>query len=112
MIIGPHPSHVTRMSDASTFDEICVNCGATDEVPGGWGLLAQPCPNPPKKVCGVNWCVAYAADNLDYCIHHHRRPNLRPRLLEKREVVQQQLTEARYDGDWKRVYDLADQLKY
>lgn len=44
-----HPSHVTRMSDASSFDEICVNCGATDEVPGGWGKLAEPCLNPPKK---------------------------------------------------------------
>ena len=42
---GPHPSHITRFSDASTFDEICINCGATDEVPGGWGQLAFPCPN-------------------------------------------------------------------
>lgn len=41
-----HPSHVTRMSDASTFDEICVNCGATDQAPGGWGELAKPCPKP------------------------------------------------------------------
>lgn len=46
---GPHPSHVTRFSDASTFDEICVNCGATDQVPGGWGKLAYPCPNPKEK---------------------------------------------------------------
>ena len=42
-----HPSHVTRFSDASSFDEVCVNCGATDEVPGGWGKLAKPCPKPP-----------------------------------------------------------------
>ena len=42
---GPHYSHVTRGSDASSFDEICVNCGAHDEVIGGWGLLAEPCPN-------------------------------------------------------------------
>ena len=42
---GLHPSHKTRFSDASTFDEICVNCGATDQVPGGWGQLAYPCPN-------------------------------------------------------------------
>lgn len=48
---GLHPSHVTRISmDASTYDEICVNCGATDEVPGGWGRLAEPCPNPPEKI--------------------------------------------------------------
>lgn len=32
-----------RSSDASTFDEICVLCGCTDEVPGGWGRLADPC---------------------------------------------------------------------
>jgi len=39
-----HPSHVTRVSmDASTFDEICINCGCTDIVPGGWGKLADPC---------------------------------------------------------------------
>lgn len=46
---GVHPSHVTRMSDASTFDEICVNCGATDEVPGGFGALIYPCPNVPEQ---------------------------------------------------------------
>lgn len=39
-----HPSHVTRISmDASSYDEICVNCGATDHI-GGWGALAKPCP--------------------------------------------------------------------
>lgn len=41
---GCHPSHKTRSSDASTFDEVCVLCGATDRVPGGWGDLAFPCP--------------------------------------------------------------------
>ncbi|MEX0652418.1 MAG: hypothetical protein WD153_03095 [Candidatus Paceibacterota bacterium] len=40
--MGLHGSHVTRMSDASSFDEICVNCGATDTI-GGWGRLAEPC---------------------------------------------------------------------
>lgn len=45
--MGLHPSHVTRMSwDASSYDEICVNCGATDQVPGGWGKLAEPCSKP------------------------------------------------------------------
>jgi len=62
---GPHPSHKTRFSDASSFDEICVNCGAHDEVPGGWGRLAEPCPNPdatpvPKceweRPCGLAKC--------------------------------------------------------
>ena len=48
---GLHPSHVTRISiDASSFDYICDNCGATDEVPGGWGALDLPCPNPKPKV--------------------------------------------------------------
>lgn len=42
-----HPTHVTRISfDASSYDEICINCFATDEVPGGWGKLADPCPKP------------------------------------------------------------------
>jgi len=46
--MGKHPSHVTRMSvDASSFDEVCINCGARDEVTGGWGALAKPCPKPP-----------------------------------------------------------------
>lgn len=43
---GCHPSHKTRMSDASSYDEICVNCGATDTT-GGWGALAKPCPATP-----------------------------------------------------------------
>lgn len=41
-----HPSHETRVSDASSFDEICVNCGATDITGSGWGKLAEPCPSP------------------------------------------------------------------
>lgn len=41
---GCHPSHTTRMSDASSFDEVCVKCGATDITGGGWGKLAEPCP--------------------------------------------------------------------
>ncbi len=41
-----HSTHRTRFSiDASTFDEICELCGATDK-PGGWGRLAEPCPAP------------------------------------------------------------------
>lgn len=42
-IMPKHPSHETRISDASTFDEICVNCGATDITAGGWGQLEYPC---------------------------------------------------------------------
>lgn len=44
-----HDSHIVRFSDASTFDEVCINCGAHDEVPGGWGLLALSCPVPKDK---------------------------------------------------------------
>lgn len=40
-----HPTHKTRISDASTFDEICVHCGATDTR--GSDLLNLPCPNAP-----------------------------------------------------------------
>lgn len=42
-----HLTHETRISDASSFDEICVNCGATDKVPGGFGALAFPCSKKP-----------------------------------------------------------------
>lgn len=44
-----HPSHETRFSDASTFDEICVNCGARDIAGGGWGELAYPCKHKPPR---------------------------------------------------------------
>jgi hypothetical protein len=56
MNLGPHPSHVTRFSDASSFDEICINCGAHDEVPGGWGHLAYACPNMPTKATAAEEC--------------------------------------------------------
>lgn len=36
-----HPSHVTRFSDSSFYDEICVLCGTTD---GPGGLLEASCP--------------------------------------------------------------------
>jgi hypothetical protein len=34
--------HVTRFSDSSLYDEVCVNCGATDTS----GRLEDPCSNP------------------------------------------------------------------
>jgi hypothetical protein len=79
MHLGPHPSHVTRFSDASTFDEICVNCGATDEVPGGWGQLAYPCPHPPVATPSA---LAERDDSqqLDETEHEHRRPEREGRL--------------------------------
>jgi hypothetical protein len=44
-----HPSHVTRASDASSFDEICTLCGARDIAGGGWGKLKYPCPQAGAK---------------------------------------------------------------
>ena len=39
-----HPSHKSvRSSDASTFDFICDDCGATDSASGGWAGLSRPC---------------------------------------------------------------------
>ena len=39
-----HESHKNvKSSDASTFDFICRDCGATDSVTGGWGSLRNPC---------------------------------------------------------------------
>jgi hypothetical protein len=37
-----HPSHKTRASDASSFDEVCIKCGARDSL-GSWGDLRFPC---------------------------------------------------------------------
>lgn len=40
-----HPSHKTEIAlEASSYDEICVNCRATDLASGGWGKLRFPCP--------------------------------------------------------------------
>lgn len=38
-----HESHRTRISDASTFDEICCLCDAHDITGGGWGGLKYEC---------------------------------------------------------------------
>jgi len=43
------PGHVTRYSDSSLYDEVCVNCGATDTS----GKLDQPCPVTPAAVSAV-----------------------------------------------------------
>lgn len=49
-----HPSHTTRFSDASQYDEICTKCGATDIAGGGWGKLAEPCPAPANVATGAS----------------------------------------------------------
>lgn len=53
--MSKHPSHKTRASDASSYDEVCEACGATDISGGGWGKLAEPCPaaSPPPSQEGL-----------------------------------------------------------
>lgn len=41
-----HPSHKTRYSDSSIYDEVCIYCGATDA--SGDYDLKFPCPKAPK----------------------------------------------------------------
>lgn len=46
-----HKSHIIKSSfDSSWYDEKCINCGATDISGGGWGKLAEPCPNNTKEI--------------------------------------------------------------
>jgi hypothetical protein len=42
-----YATHITRSSDASSFDEICTVCGATD-APGS-DALHEPCPGKRKE---------------------------------------------------------------
>lgn len=53
-------THETRGSMASTYDVICKQCGSTDEVPGGWGGLIEPC----KKETDEHKAARKAAQNL------------------------------------------------
>lgn len=39
-----HPSHTTRFSDSSLYDEVCTQCGAEDGSAEGSRALALPCP--------------------------------------------------------------------
>lgn len=48
--VRKHPSHVTRSSDSSLYDEVCLTCGATDISGGGWGKLGEPCPTPTEAL--------------------------------------------------------------
>lgn len=46
-----HPSHKTRYSDSSHYDEICIYCRATDNLYGSEAsktALSRPCPSKPK----------------------------------------------------------------
>lgn len=60
-----HPSHVTRISDASSFDEICTLCGATDVAGGGWGNLRFACTAVPT---GVNVNQPCVVDHFEECV--------------------------------------------
>lgn len=45
--------HVTRFSDSSMYDFVCVNCGATDSYGGN---LDKKCPSPGKPFAtSDNW---------------------------------------------------------
>lgn len=44
-----HPTHSTRISDSSLYDEVCNNCGANDGALGG-DALERPCRKPQA------WC--------------------------------------------------------
>jgi hypothetical protein len=52
--------HVTRFSDSSLYDEVCVHCGATD----AGAMLTQPCPVAPAPTSGPDSpaTVAVVAD--------------------------------------------------
>lgn len=43
--MNTHPTHITRLSDSSFYDEICVLCGATDGRTDD--RLERPCPENP-----------------------------------------------------------------
>jgi hypothetical protein len=67
-----HESHkAVRSSDVSTFDFICDDCGATDDVTSGWGGLRKPCNSPvletnpgPGNLC----CESVSVDSDGYII--------------------------------------------
>ena len=71
MKIGVHPSHQTRM-DASSYDEICDLCGATDEL-GSWGRLAEPCSARLCITCPRCGMVSYHPKDIieSYCGNCH-----------------------------------------
>jgi len=75
---GCHPTHSTRSSDASSFDEVCTACGATDIAGGGWGKLAEPCSahtpkltGRPNQTCGN--CHFHAMNSATICRRYPSR---------------------------------------
>jgi uncharacterized protein (TIGR02996 family) len=71
-----HPTHATRCSDASTYDTVCDNCGATDEP--GCREMCAPCPDVPPKPATVFDDPAFRGLMED--ILHHPADDV-PRLI-------------------------------
>lgn len=43
-----HPTHKTRFSDSSFYDEVCTLCGVTDT--DGMADLSKPCSHAPAEL--------------------------------------------------------------
>jgi len=52
-----HPTHKTRFSDSSLYDEVCERCGAIDITGGGWHSLSEPCP-------GLEGCLVVEEEQI------------------------------------------------
>ena len=69
--------HVTRFSDSSLYDEVCINCGATDTG----GSLDKPCPSVPTSGPTSPATVAAVADlngMLSHDAHEQTMDNFVP----------------------------------
>lgn len=113
-----HPSHETRFSDSSFYDEVCIKCGAHDETPGGWGELALPCPTVTSALHCEDFgfeCCAFGPHNVIYspaylkygspnlwgrfCSIHHEQIALLPQIDWTTAMMRQ----------WKRALDLTEE---
>jgi hypothetical protein len=60
--MGEINGHITRFSDSSFYDEVCVNCGATD-TSRDLGELAYSCQSPGKPY--ANMQEYYADEEIE-----------------------------------------------
>lgn len=58
-----HPTHNTEYRDSSHYEEVCLLCGRTD-TPGGWGKLADPCP----ENIDTSWSKLVSTDMGEYVL--------------------------------------------
>lgn len=72
-----HPTHKTRYSDSSLYDEVCTQCGGTDGI--GDRSLNAPCPCAPAHPGAING-------------------------EESKETAADQAAENRRKGDWIQTY--------